>query len=823
MLSFALDTLRSRLNSVLATFLSLALGVAVVMSMAVVLFSALSPPTPAPQRYPDAPVVVRAKTQPVVRTAAGEATLLTTRAVAVPEEVVRDVPGAVRDRLFYAQVADRSGPEPVGRPWSAARFSGYRLESGSEPRADTQVVVPTATGVRVGDAVTVLTADGAARYTVSGLSSGVDWESPVFFGDGRAERLAPRVSALLTDQDAEVVRRAVGDRAEVLTGAERVRADRDPNRNSEAVIGVISMTATAIGIALCVVAFVVASSFAFAVNQRRREFGLLRSIGMTPAQVRRMVLAEAGMVSAGAAVIGCVLGLFGGPLLAAGLRGSGVAPSWFEADSVILPFLLTFLVGVGVAQLAVWSAARRASRTSAMEVLREAAVERSPAVSARLVWGVILLIAGIAIIAFVRLAAPWMATISLVYAPIVMMPIIGIALLAPTLVKPLARVITLPLRGLTSAVGMVVRENVLTAAGRAAATAAPVLLVVGLSASLLGTMQTSAKASLVALRDSVRAEFVLRPASAPVLNREALNRLARVPGVDVVSWAPTTVYLPYGQSHPGEEITGLPAAAVDPKGLAGALGPVLVGGSLDGFGDDSVVLDEDLGRAVGDEVELWLADGSRATVTVAAVLRGGALDGEVLISAKHAGEALPTLAYAKLRDGADPAATRAALEAAGAQAGVTVVSTPDWVASADVSDSDSIAFGILMILGIIVTYSVISVVSVQVMAGADRRAGVAMLRLAGGTRRQVLLVVLGEAFIVAVIGVVLGVIATWINLFGLRLALEPLAGRVPTILPLATVAAITVGCLLLTLLAAVLPAAGSLRKGLIESARGPER
>src|SRR5258707_8547089 len=42
-----------------------------------------------------------------------------------------------------------------------------------------------------------------------------------------------------------------------------------------------------------VAVFVLASTFGFAVTQRRRELALLRLAGATPAQVRRMLLAEA--------------------------------------------------------------------------------------------------------------------------------------------------------------------------------------------------------------------------------------------------------------------------------------------------------------------------------------------------------------------------------------------------------------------------------------------------------------------------------------------------------------------------------------------------
>ena len=51
------------------------------------------------------------------------------------------------------------------------------------------------------------------------------------------------------------------------------------------------------GVALFMAMFVVASTFGFVVAARRRELGLLRLVGATPRQVRRMVLGEAGVVA----------------------------------------------------------------------------------------------------------------------------------------------------------------------------------------------------------------------------------------------------------------------------------------------------------------------------------------------------------------------------------------------------------------------------------------------------------------------------------------------------------------------------------------------
>jgi putative ABC transport system permease protein len=56
----------------------------------------------------------------------------------------------------------------------------------------------------------------------------------------------------------------------------------------------------------------IASLMSMAINERKREFGLLRSIGATKLTISRIVMAEAGLVS----LIGSLLGLLvGGAVL----------------------------------------------------------------------------------------------------------------------------------------------------------------------------------------------------------------------------------------------------------------------------------------------------------------------------------------------------------------------------------------------------------------------------------------------------------------------------------------------------------------------------
>jgi len=68
-------------------------------------------------------------------------------------------------------------------------------------------------------------------------------------------------------------------------------------------------------IAIFVGAFLIYNAFSMTVIERTREFGMLRTLGMTRGQVMRQILIEAGLVG----IVGSLLGLAAGIGLAIGL------------------------------------------------------------------------------------------------------------------------------------------------------------------------------------------------------------------------------------------------------------------------------------------------------------------------------------------------------------------------------------------------------------------------------------------------------------------------------------------------------------------------
>ncbi|MGB8941693.1 MAG: ABC transporter permease, partial [Streptomyces sp.] len=266
------------------------------------------------------------------------------------------------------------------------------------------------------------------------------------------------------------VRKVVGDRARVLTGGERRLADPEPERDAQALVAVNSFLGTAGGVSAFVSVFVTASTFAFVVALRRREFGLLRMAGATPGQVRRMLLAEALTVGAVASGVGCLLGARGAPVLADALVDAEIAPEWFAIGGAVWPYHLAFWVGVTVAFSGAWTASRRAGRVGPVDALRDASVDTGVMPWSRRIVGGALLAAGVGLLGWTLWSDPSALMKRKTYTTQPMILITALAALTPLLVRPVLRAVRLP-----GAIGLLVRENSAASVRRTAAVAAPVL------------------------------------------------------------------------------------------------------------------------------------------------------------------------------------------------------------------------------------------------------------------------------------------------------------------------------------------------------------
>ncbi|MGW5866316.1 FtsX-like permease family protein [Streptomyces sp. NPDC055239] len=592
--------------------------------------------------------------------------------------------------------------------------------------------------------------------------------------------------AVGVDAPADEVRETVGTRARVLTGGDRRLADPEPGQDAEALVAVNSFLGTAGGVSAFVSVFVTASTFAFVVALRRREFGLLRLAGATPGQVRRMLLAEALAVGVVASGAGCALGAWGAPVLARILVDAEIAPEWFGIGGAVWPYHLAFWVGVLVAFSGAWTASRRAGRVGPVEALRDASVDTGVMPWSRRIVGGALLAAGIGLLGLTLWTDPAALMKRKTYTTQPMILITALAALTPLLVRPVLRAVRLP-----GAVGLLVRENSAASVRRTAAVAAPVLVTVALAGSLLGSAETSGQARAAEARERTRAELVL--------TGEDLSPLGQLRSVDGVAVAASSASTAVFVREEGSALVRSEARAVsDPAAFASVSRLPVVAGDVRDLDDRSIVVNEEWERRrVGERVDVWLGDGRPARLRIVAVLARGTGDNGAYVTAANAGVGSVTAPVDRidvgLRAGADRDEVAGALrerarggEGAGEDAGegrVRVRSAEEWLADTHPATKPQTRLGLLVLLGIALIYTAISLAGTLLMATSVRGPELRSLRMAGATRRQVRMVIAGESLLAVGVGAVLGLAVTLLNLGTLSAGLARLSAPAGLVVP----------------------------------------
>jgi putative ABC transport system permease protein len=119
-----------------------------------------------------------------------------------------------------------------------------------------------------------------------------------------------------------------------------------------------------LSLSLIIALFGIGNTLALNVFERTREIGLIRAVGGTQRQVRRIIRVEAVLVAVFGAIVGILVGLVAGRALIAALADEGFefAISWFGIVAVLLA---GFLAGVLAAVLP----ARRAARTDVLDAI----------------------------------------------------------------------------------------------------------------------------------------------------------------------------------------------------------------------------------------------------------------------------------------------------------------------------------------------------------------------------------------------------------------------------------------------------------------------
>jgi putative ABC transport system permease protein len=543
-------------------------------------------------------------------------------------------------------------------------------------------------------------------------------------------------------------------------------------------VGAISLLAMILGLATFVAVFIVASTFAFTVAQRRRDLALFRLTGASRRQVRALLTGEALLLGAVGTALGVVLGLpvmrFEAWLLVRlDFVPPGFAVPW--RDWIIAVSAGT---GLGVAVLGVLGASRRASRVRPLEALRETGSAARVMTWPRWVTGTVFLAGAVAMLTL-TLSVGGEAAIPLALNACIVL-VVAFSAFSPLAVPLVGGVVGGVARVLGGPVGLLAHANLRDGVRRSAATAAPIMVLVGLVAGLGGTLATLTIGSRDEMRRDVAADLVV------TADPSRAAPLSAVDGVRTVSeQAPVSFKL---ISDDNEQVDGV---AVDPAAYARTHRVSPAAGDLGQLRGKAIAVSRSYGfyPRVGGTARVRVG-GEEMDLRVVALLPATLSGPEFLLPLGLIPPDGPAQYLVQVDSGMQAGAVASRIRAA--QFG-DVSTVAEWI-HGEVKEQQRTSLNIMVaLLGMAMVYTVIAMVNAVVIAAADRGPEFASFRLTGLSRGQVVRAALWESLAVVAVGVLLGGLAAAGTLVGLTVAISNMIGLTVVTVPWQLFGALALG------------------------------
>ncbi|MFE7558230.1 FtsX-like permease family protein [Kitasatospora sp. NPDC057500] len=836
MIGLALRSLKFHKGGFIASFIALFFGAAIVIACGGLLETGVRG-LAEPQRLRGATIVVTGdQGYPGANKVFRERVRLDESAVS-EAAAVPGVQAAVPDVSVPAVVVPAGGKGGVtatGHGWDSTRLGPYSLVQGSAPSGTNQVALDARlaerAGAKPGDQVTLGLHGTTAAYRVTGLVNGPGPAETLFLSDADAARYAPQrgkidsIGVLVAPgTDTGRVRAALdsafaGAQVSLLTGDERGRAEF-PRVVTDSK-NLVSMSAVFGGLAAMVTVFVVASTLGLSLQQRQRQMALLRAIGSTPGQVRRMVLAETFIVAVFATTLACVPGPRLGNWLLGRFIDAGVVPGELIHRSGLIPLFAGAGAAVLTALGAAWIAARAAARTRPTEALAEATLQRRGLNWIRVLFAVLCL-AGAATLSFVTMSIDG-AKAGGTATPAAMLWAAGFGLLGPTLTRLMTAVLHWPVRAFTGFSGQMALLNAKARATRLAGAVMPVMLATGMAIALIYLQTTQNRGAQQAFEDNLRADLVLTSATGGMPAALA-DGIAGKPGVAAASaYVPSSGFLEPSKAEmdaytgKGQKPKGTPLhiTGVSPKGIERTTAIQVLSGSLADLGEDTVALPESAasGHRIGEQIPMRMGDGTKVQPRLVATVGDQRGYGAALMPASVVAEHTTNGLVPQILVAADPGtgATRLAAELTGPGAPQPGLRAADRsvLVTASAEQNDTQTWVAYLLVATVVGYAVIALVNSLVMATGERRREFSLQRLIGATRGQVLRMMTVEALLTALAGLTLGMLVAAATLVPLS---KSVLGRALPAGPPAILLAVLAAALVLTLGTTLLTARMALR------------
>lgn len=576
-------------------------------------------------------------------------------------------------------------------------------------------------------------------------------------------------------------------------------------------------------IALFVGSFVIFNVFSITVTQRTREFGMLRTLGSSRRQILGSVLIESFLIG----LVGSVLGILVGYGLAAGLSAvlKAVGAELPANELMVLPrtIIVSLVIGVGVTMVSSFIPAIRSTRVPPIAALSETvAAAGSNRIVLRSVISGLFALVGLLLIGSVLIGGEEGGSAAGKIGGGAVCVLVAIAIFAPRLIRPAARVVGAPVERLGGLTGRLARENSQRNPARTAITAAA--LMIGLALIAFVTVFASGLSSSVdkVIDDQLPGEITLQgPGGFQPIPPRAVTAVSELDGVEAAS----------GVRYVQAEVDGetVPISSVDPEAITSVYTMTWKEGSdedLTGLtGREMVigdVLADEIGAGVGDTVEIRSQTGETFDFTVAAIMETDSigLAGQGVISQAAMQQDFQVrsdaLGLVKLDPGVDVAAVETEIEAALKKPFPTVdVLNQGELKQNQKEQINGLLAMVYVLLALAVVVSLVGIVVTLILSIFERTRELGMLRAVGMSRRQVKRMVRYEAVITAVIGAIAGLVVGVIFAFLIGI---PLSGDGFALsYPVGTLLIILVLTALAGVLAAIYPARKAAKLDVLEA------
>ncbi len=675
-------------------------------------------------------------------------------------------------------------------------------------------------GAHVGSRVRIPTVSGTEPFTVVGLlSNGSSPSAPeVYMTLGDAQRVTGAGNTINTVE------------ARFVPGADREAVEAAVRRKlgSDYIVGGLSNESSLLAsvetakymftffglFALIMGGFIILNTFRTLVSERRHDIGMLRAIGADRRTILNIFLIQGVMQG----IFGTVVGITAGYLLTVGALAAykPMLQSIMHINADLSPsysagtWLSAITLGIGVTVASAVIPARQAARITPLEALRpQAASVEERQRSKWVVVGWVML----------ALAVPMLASkqISLVGLGAVAV-LTGLVLVAPALIKPLSSALATMVRPFAPATADLSSSNVTRQPGRAAATAAAILVSLAVVVAVLGVVTSLYAGFFDYIDKSLGSDFVFIPnglilGGANVGADESfVRRIGDTPGVADVA----TMRL--GQA----EINGarVQVVGIDPEVYPRVASFTFSAGSdasdIAKLGEGRTMLVNGItsgqqGLTVGKRVAVQTPNGLKYyTVEGVATDYLNAKLSTLYVSQENLKEDFNVTSNVLVLANAKPTA---ALPAVKASLSRLVADYPQFVLydsvgfkanQSEIFSQSFVVFDILIAMFALPTLlALLNTLAISVLA---RTREIGMLRAVGTTRGQIRGMVVAEALLLAAVGVAFGIAGGVALGYALVYALNSTMYVMPYYFPWSGIVVAIVSGFSFALLASIIPA-----------------